>query len=192
MQVHVTVRGPIPSGGLIVANHLTYLDIVALSAALPCVFVSKKEVADWPLFGAFAKRSGTLFLDRARRGAVSGVAGQMREVLATGLPLIFFPEGTSTHGDTVIEFKTSLFEPVTELGCPVTAAAISYTASDGSVREEIHWWGPMPLAPHLLNVFAKRHIDVTIRFGDARVRTGDRKAIARDLHAEVSALRTAP
>ena len=192
MCVHVAVDGPLPKGGLIVANHLTYLDIVALSAALPCVFVSKVEVADWPLFGVFARRSGTLFLDRARRGAVSGVAGQMREVIESGVPLIFFPEGTSTHGGSVLPFKTSLFEPVAELGCPVTAAAISYTASDGSVREEIHWWGPAPLAPHLLNVFVKRRIDVTIRFGETRTRAGDRKAIASELHAEVSALWKAP
>ena len=192
MHVHVTVRGPIPPGGLIVSNHLTYLDIVALSAALPCVFVSKVEVADWPLFGVFARRSGTLFLDRARRGAVGGMAGQMREVLATTVPLVFFPEGTSTSGDTVIPFKTSLFEPVAELGCAVTAAAITYATSDGSVREEVHWWGAMPLAPHLLGVFVKRRIDVTIQFGEPRPRTGDRKMIARELHAEVIALRTAP
>ena len=192
MHVHVTVRGPLPEGGLIVANHLSYLDIVALSAALPCVFVSKMEVAEWPLFGVFAKRSGTLFLDRARRGAVSGVAEQMREVLATGVPLVFFPEGTSTHGDEVLPFKTSLFEPVAELGCPVTAAAIRYATADGSVRDEIHWWGPMPLASHLLKVFVKRRIDVTIRFGEMRARAGDRKVIARELEEEVSALLKAP
>ena len=192
MNVHVAVRGPLPKGGLIVANHLTYLDIVALSAALPCVFVSKMEVADWPLFGAYAQRSGTLFLDRARRGAVSGVAGLMREVLATGLPLVFFPEGTSTSGDEVLPFKTSLFEPVAALGCMVTAAAIRYATADGSVREEIHWWGPMLLAPHLLKVLAKRRIDVTIHFGESCARGGDRKTIARELHGEVSALLTAP
>ena len=191
MNVRVAVRGPLPHGGLIVANHLTYLDIVALSAALPCVFVSKMEVADWPLFGVFAKRSGTLFLDREKRGAVSGVAGQMRAVLATGLPLVFFPEGTSTSGDAVLPFKTSLFEPVAELDCAVTAAALSYTAAGVSVREEIHWWGPMPLAPHLLKVFAHPRIDVTIRFGEPQPRGGDRKSIARELHGEVSALLTA-
>ena len=192
MCIHVNVRGPLPHGGLIVANHLGYLDIVALSAALPCVFVSKMEVADWPLFGIFAKRSGTLFLDRGRRGAVSGVAEQMRAVLATGLPLVFFPEGTSTDGDAVLPFKTSLFEPVATLDCPVIAAAISYATDDGSVRDDIHWWGTMALAPHLLKVLAKRRIDVTIRFGEPRVRAGDRKTIAQELHAEVSALRTAP
>ena len=191
MNIHVAVRGSPPAGGLIVANHLSYLDIIALSAALPCVFVSKMEVADWPLFGIFAKRSGTLFLDRGRRGAVGVVAEQMRAVLATGLPLVFFPEGTSTDGESVLPFKTSLFEPVAALDFPVIAAAIRYATGDGSVRDDIHWWGTMKLGPHLLKIFAMRRIDVTIRFGKSRVRSGDRKAIARELHAEVSALRTA-
>lgn len=191
-QIHVTVRGTLPERGLIVANHLSYLDIVALSAALPCVFVSKMEVAGWPLFGSFGRRSGTLFLDRARRGDVGEVTAQMRGVLAAGLPLVLFPEGTSTSGDTVLPFKTSLFEPVAELGCAVTAAAFGYALRDGSVRDEIHHWGAMTLGPHLLNVLGKRRIDVTIRFGEPRSRTGDRKAIARELHGEVVTLRTAP
>ena len=190
LNIHLTVRGPLPPGGLIVANHLGYLDIVSLSAALPCVFVSKTEVADWPLFGAFARRSGTLFLDRGKRHAVGDVAGQMREVLASGLPLVFFPEGTSTSGDAVLPFKTSLFEPVAKLNCPVIAAAIDYALPDGSVRDEIHWWGAMKLVPHVVNLFGLRRIDVMIRFGEPRPRSGDRKAIAGELHGEVVTLRT--
>ena len=192
LHIQVTVRGPLPERGLIVANHLSYIDIVSLSAALPCVFVSKMEVADWPLFGAFARRSGTLFLDRTRRGAVGGMAAQMREVLATGLPLVFFPEGTSTNGDAVLPFKTSLFEPVADIGCPVIAAAIDYALPGGSVRDEVHWWGTMPLVPHVLNLFGKRRVEVTIRFGEPRPRSGDRKVIARELHDEVVTLRTTP
>ena len=192
LGIHLTVRGPLPKSGLIVAHHLSYMDIGALAAALPCVFVSKVEVADWPIFGIFGKYSGTLFLDRGRRRAVHGMAQQMREVLAAGLPLIIFPEATSTNGDTVLPFKTSLFEPVAELGCPVTPAVLSYALSDGSVRDEVHWWGGMTLMPHLLNLMRKRRIDVTIRFGEPRPRTGDRKTIAQELHAEVVTLRTAP
>jgi 1-acyl-sn-glycerol-3-phosphate acyltransferase len=192
LGIHLTVRGPLPKSGLIVAHHLSYMDIGALAAALPCVFVSKMEVADWPIFGVFGKYSGTLFLDRGRRRAVHGVAQQMREVLGARLPLVMFPEATSTNGDTVLPFKTSLFEPVTELGCPVTPAVLSYTLSDGSVRDEVHWWGRMTLMPHLLNLMRKRRIDVTIRFGEPRPRTGDRKSIAQELHAEVVTLRTAP
>jgi 1-acyl-sn-glycerol-3-phosphate acyltransferase len=190
--IYVTVRGAVPQRGLIVANHLSYVDIGALAATLPCVFVSKMEVADWPVFGTFGKFSGTLFVDRSRRAAVGAVAAQMREVLAAGMPLVMFPEATSTNGDTVLPFKTSLFEPVTELGCPVTPAVLSYALEDGSPRDEVHWWGGMTLLPHLANLLGKRRIDVTIRFGEPRTHTGDRKKIAQELHAEVVRLRTTP
>ena len=190
--IHVTVRGAVPQQGLIVANHLSYVDIVAIAATLPCVFVSKMEVVDWPIFGAFAKYSGTLFVDRGRRRAVGSVALQMYEVLGAGLPLVMFPEATSTHGDTVLPFKTSLFEPVAELGCLVTPLALSYSLSDGSAREEVHWWGGMTLLPHLANLLSKRRVEVTLRFGEPLTHTGDRKRIAQELHAEVVTLRTAP
>ena len=189
-RIEVKVLGALPERGLIVANHLSYADIIALSVALPCLFVSKMEVADWPLFGTFARRSGTLFLDRKRRGAVGDVAAQMRGVLGSGIPLVLFPEGTSTHGDTVTPFKTSLFEPVSDIGCAVTAAAIGYAMPEGSVRDEVHFWGGMKLGSHLLNFLGKRRIDVTICFGEARVRTGNRKTIAAELHGEIVSLRT--
>jgi 1-acyl-sn-glycerol-3-phosphate acyltransferase len=190
LNMNVRVEGTVPQSGLIVANHLGYVDVLTFASVLPCVFLSKIEVADWPVFGPFARYSGTLFIDRARRQAVGEIAEQMRAVLAEELPLIIFPEGTSTSGDTVLPFKTSLFEPVSTLGCQVTAAAPSYSVPDGSAREEIHWWGKMTLVPHVLNFFSKQRIDASVRFGEPRPRSGDRKTIARELHDEVMSLRT--
>lgn len=187
-NITLAVQGIPPGAGLIVANHLSYLDIIALSAALPCVFVSKEEIAGWPIFGIFGRLSGTLFLDRKRRAAVGTVAAQMGETLRAGVPLVLFPEGTSSRGDELLPFRSSLFEPVADLGCPVTAAAICYSMPEGSVRDEVHWWGTMTLVPHLLNLLGKRRIDVTVRFGPARARSGDRKSIARELHGEVLSL----
>lgn len=191
-NITLTVHGQPPEEGLLVANHLSYLDIIALSAALPCVFVSKEEIAHWPIFGLFGRLSGTLFLDRKRRAAVGTVAAQMRDTLQAGLPLVLFPEGTSSHGDALLPFRSSLFEPVAELDCPVTATAIRYSMPEGSVRDEVHWWGTATLAPHLFNLLGKRRIDVTILFGPSRARTGDRKSIARELHGEVLRLLQAP
>ena len=119
--LRIRVHGEIPRKGLIVANHVSYLDIVALSAAAACAFVSKREVATWPLFGLYAKCGATIFVDRERRTAVADVANEMRERLDAGVPLTLFPEGTSTGGDDVLPFRSSLFEPVVELACPVTA-----------------------------------------------------------------------
>jgi hypothetical protein len=87
-----------------------------------------------------------------------------------------------------MKFET-LFAPAAALGCPVTACAIDYTLPGGSVPDEVCYWRDHAFAPHLLNLLSKTGLAVRITFGESRARTGDRKAIARELHAEVVALR---
>ena len=186
--VKIRVHGDIPRGGLIVANHVSYLDIVALSAVVRCAFVSKMEVARWPLFGLYAQCGATIFVDRERRSAVADVAEEMRERLDAGVPLTLFPEGTSTGGDDVLPFRSSLFDPVVKLGCPVTACALRYSLEGGAVADEVAYWRDMTLAPHLLNLLGKSGVTLDIHFGPSSRRTGDRKTLARELHAEVRAL----
>lgn len=188
LNLRVTREGIFPAGGLLVANHLSYLDIVVLAAQRPCVFIAKSEVRRWPVFGWCASLGGTLFIDRSRRGDVATVAREIRSVLAEPLLIVLFPEGTSSGGATVLPFKSSLIEPPLTLGCPLTAAAIRYSLDKGSVADEICYWGDMTLLNHLLGVFAKPAIHATLRLGPARPHTGDRKAVARALHSEVTAL----
>lgn len=188
LGIRSTRDGGVPLAGLLVSNHVSYLDIITIGATAPSVFVSKKEVRTWPVFGICAQAAGTLFVDRERRGEVESVATQMEEVLAQGLLLVLFPEGTSSDGASVLPFKTSLFEPVAHLNFPAMGAAISYTLEGGSVADEICYWGEMTLAPHLLNVFSKPFVKATLRFGPARVRVGGRKAVARELYDEVALL----
>lgn len=185
------VLGPLPERGLLVANHLSYLDIILLAALRPCVFVSKSEVRAWPIFGQCAALGSTIFVDRTRRAEVAGVAAQMRAALAEELLVVLFPEGTSSGGTSVLPFRSSLLEPALQLGYPVAATAISYRLAHGSVPDEICYWREMTLLPHLLNVWSKATIHATLRCGVARVRSGDRKSLARELHAEVSALHSA-
>jgi 1-acyl-sn-glycerol-3-phosphate acyltransferase len=183
--------GPVPDSGLLVTNHLSYLDIIMLAALRPCVFVSKKEVRDWPIFGTCAQLGGTVFVDRSRRSDVADVSSQMRAALAEGLLIVLFPEGTSSGGAEVLPFKSALIEPALRLGCPVTAAAIGYFIKEGSVSEEICFWKDMSLLPHLLNVFAKPSIRAELRCGISRPRAGTRKALAVELHDETLALHAA-
>jgi len=183
--------GPVPDSGLLVANHLSYLDIIMLAALRPCVFVSKKEVRGWPIFGTCAQLGGTIFVDRSHRCDVGGVSDQMREVLAEGLLIVLFPEGTSSGGASVLPFKSALIEPALRLGCPVAAAAIGYSLAKGSVSEEICFWKDMSLLPHLLNVFAKPSIRAELRCGSSRPRSGTRKTLAVELHDETVALHAA-
>jgi 1-acyl-sn-glycerol-3-phosphate acyltransferase len=153
------------------------------------VFVSKADVKNWPVFGWYTRRAGTLYVERERRGDVGRAAGEMRRVLQEGHVLILFPEGTSSGGDTVLPFRSSLFEPVANQGFPVTPAAVRYALGDGDAAAEVCYWRDMTLLPHLMNLLTKREIHVTVAFGRSHALDADRKELARRLHTEVLALR---
>jgi 1-acyl-sn-glycerol-3-phosphate acyltransferase len=188
LHLEVNRFGALPASGLIVANHLSYIDIILLAAQRPCVFVSKSEVQSWPIFGQCASLGGTIFVDRKHRSDVAGVADLMRAALDEGVLVILFPEGTSSGGASVLPFKSSLLEPALHVTHPVTAIAIAYALEEGSVLNEICYWRDMTLLPHLLNVWSKSFIHCSLRCGVTRQRRGDRKSLARELHDEVAAL----
>jgi 1-acyl-sn-glycerol-3-phosphate acyltransferase len=179
-----------PDSGLLVCNHLSYLDIIALSALRPCVFVAKREVRGWPLFGWLARGGGTIFVERDSRSAAAQHVERISSAIESGLLVVLFPEGTSSDGATVLPFKSSLLHAAAEARCPVAAAGIDYRLAEGSVAHEVCYWRDMALVPHLLNLFGKQRIETTLRFSPARVRPNDRKTLARQLRAEVAALRS--
>ena len=185
--LEVRVFGSVPEAGLIVSNHVSYLDILGLSMVTGCAFVAKSDVARWPVFGTYAAMGGTIFVDRERRGAVADVAQAMKGHLDADLPVALFPEGTSTDGSEVRPFRTSLFEPVVQLGCTVVPCGMRYSVTDGSVADEVAYWGDMSLATHLPHLLSKSGVALEIHFGTPR-RGQDRKELARTLHAEVCAL----
>lgn len=156
-----------PVAGMVVSNHLSYLDILAYSALVPCVFVAKKEVATWPILGLFARMAGTIFVDRTQRLKVGEANLQIAEALRTGIVVILFAEGTSSDGRTVLPFRSSLLEPAASSRCPLTPAAIGYTLDDGSVADEVCYWGDMTLLPHLLRLFTKRIVHARVAFAAA-------------------------
>jgi 1-acyl-sn-glycerol-3-phosphate acyltransferase len=92
----------IPAGGLLVSNHLGYLDVLVLSAITPAVFVAKREIRNWPLVGLLASLAGTLFVDRERRVQVGRMNDDIQVTLAAGALVVLFAEGTSSNGQTVL------------------------------------------------------------------------------------------
>lgn len=146
--------------GAVVANHSSWLDIFALNARKRIYFVSKAEVAKWPVVGWLARATGTVFIERNPRRAREQTELFTHRLLA-GHKLLFFPEGTSSDGVRVLRFKTTLFEafftqhlrPVTYIQ-PVT---VIYSAPTGKPPSHYGWWGKMYIGSHLLKVLAERH-----------------------------------
>lgn len=179
-----------PSSGVLVSNHLSYLDIIVLSSIRPCVFVAKRDVAKWPLFGWLAYAAGTIFVDRERRFSSPKAVDAIGDAIAKGSVVVIFPEGTSSDGSTVLPFKSTLLESAVQLHAPMATASIEYALDDGSVADEVCYWRDMTLVPHLLNLFLKREIRATYSFSPAKVRVGNRKEIARELHDEIVSIRS--
>ena len=188
--IRVTTRGVMPPSGLLVSNHLSYLDVIVLSSIRPCVFVAKRDVAGWPLFGWLARAAGTIFVDRQHRLSSPVVVDLVRATLASGSVVVLFPEGTSSDGSTVLPFKSALLESAVQLRCPVASASIQYALDDGSVVDEVCYWRDMSLVLHLLNLFFKREIRSNCSFSPLRVRAGNRKEIARELREEIMWMRS--
>jgi 1-acyl-sn-glycerol-3-phosphate acyltransferase len=179
-----------PSSGLLVSNHLSYLDIVILSSIRPCVFVAKRDVASWPLFGWLARAAGAIFVDRKSRFLSVKAVDLIREAIGSGTTVVLFPEGTSSDGSTVLPFKSALLESIVQLRCPVGSASVGYALNNGSVPDEVCYWRDMTLVPHLLNLFFKPEIRANYSFSPAKVRGGNRKQIAHELRDEIISLRS--
>jgi len=177
-----------------VANHSSWLDIVALGAVLPACFIAKGDVADWPVIGAIARLGRTVFVSRAR----DTVVREQRELegrLAAGDNILLFPEGTTSDGNRVLPFASAF---LTLAFCPANPAVqpvtIVYDQLDGlpvrrADRPELAWYGDMDLAPHVLKLGRRRSYRATIVLG-APVPPGvhkNRKLLSAALECEIAA-----
>jgi 1-acyl-sn-glycerol-3-phosphate acyltransferase len=188
LGVHYRVEGAPPTGGLVVANHLGYLDILILSAAMPCFFVSKMEIAGWPFFGTAARAGGTIFLDRSSLASANSVAEEIIQRFKLPVPVLLFPEGTTSDGSQVLPFRSRLIASATAAGAPITAAAIRYVIDGGIEERELCWIGDAAFLPHLWKMLGTPGFFAVVRFGQPRVYP-DRRAAADATYAEISAMR---
>ena len=187
LGVRYRVDGTPPTHGLVVANHLSYLDILIISAAMPCFFVAKMEIGGWPFFGKAARTGGTIFLDRSSLSSAMSVADQMTETLKLSIPVLLFPEGTSTDGH-MLRFHSRLIDPATTAGKQITPAAIRYVFEDGTPERELCWYGDEQFVPHLMKVMCVAGFSARVRFGQPCVYS-DRRVAADATYAEIANMR---
>lgn len=188
MGIRYRVEGQPPTSGLVVANHLSYLDILIFSAAMPCFFVAKAEIDRWPYFGKAARTGGTIFIDRSSLASAEKVAALISERLKLPIPVLFFPEGTSTDGSSVMRFHSRLFEPAIVTAAPITAASIRYVVEDGTPERELCWYGDESFTPHLLKTLNTPGFSAEVRFGEPHTYPHRRVAADRT-HDEIAAMR---
>lgn len=184
LAIRVESVGTPPTNGILVCNHVSYVDIPALASVCPATFVSKAEVRRWPLFGLLARCGGTIFIQREKRTEVQHANEAIQERLGMGGLVVLFPEGTSSDGASVLPFRSSLLAPAVEGECLVTPAHISYEIDGGEPGREVAYWGDMTFGPHFLNLLTKTGVRCRVAWGQPRSGR-DRKALAAALHQDV-------
>ncbi len=186
LGVHLTV---IPTaqaihGGLLVANHISWLDIYVIQAAQRVHFVSKAEVRRWPVVGWLAWKIGTLFIERRKKSDTARINREIRAILEQGGWVAVFPEGTSSDGRQIRRFQPSLLQPAVDLGLPVVPAAISYSRPDGSHCDAVNYIDRMSFGESLWNILGEAEIHATLEFGASQTHT-DRRGLALAAQTEV-------
>lgn len=188
LGVEARFIGEWPADGVLVCNHLSYLDIIVLASRGPIILVSKSEVRKWPFIGFMASLAGTIFVRRDNRTALSDPITGIGRALDEGARVGLFPEGTSSDGSQVLPFRSSLLEAGLARGAKVTPAFIEYRLPDGIAGTEVCYWGEMTFFPHLLHLMTKERIQATVIVGDPAPPGLDRKELARVLREQVIAL----
>ena len=134
--------------GLWVSNHVSWMDIPVVGTVSPAFFLSKAEIGEWPIFGKLAYAAGTVFIQRGS-GDAGSVAAQIAEFLRQGFSVIFFPEATTTDGSKIKRIHGKLLQAAIDADVPVRAMVIAYVNKDGSLSQELPYYGKLTMKQSL-------------------------------------------
>jgi len=189
LRIHGLPAQGLPGNLLIVANHVSWLDIVVLNALQPSRFIAKAEMRAWPLVGRLSTACGTLYVDRERRHATHAVNRSAAAALARGDVITVFPEGTTTDGSDVLPFHGSLLQPVVDASGHVQPIAIRYCTPLGERTDATAYVGETSLMESFWRVTGERALQVELQIAPPLAAQGrHRRELARDAE---SAIRTA-
>jgi 1-acyl-sn-glycerol-3-phosphate acyltransferase len=208
LGVRITVAGTPPGQhtALILANHVSWLDILVITATAPVIFVAKSEVARWPLIGWVARARGTVFVERGQRQRTPAANAEIARHLAEGQPIVLFAEGTSSDGNRVLPFRSALVGALRDALAQAEAGkrlavqplSVGYTGLLGMPmgrqhRPVVAWYGDRDLVSHLKQFLRRGAVEVTLSWGEPVPYDAgaDRKALVRGLEGVVRALTAA-
>lgn len=185
ITVEADLEAVVP-GSLLVANHISWLDIFVINAVLPAAFVAKAEVRHWPLIGWLAARHDTVFLRRGSRGHARLINAEIGAVLGRGGYVAVFPEGTTTDGTHVLHFHAALLQPALDAGRPVVPLALSYWEADGTRSLAPRYDGSITLGQCLRAVASRPRLTARLVVLPALGQAGaDRRSVAQQARASI-------
>lgn len=184
-EAHVSGVTPGETGRLVVANHISFLDIFALNTVLPSGFVAKAEIAKWPVFGLIARAVGTIFIERGNKRALIGIGAGMRKALEDGRNLLMFPEGTTSDGTKLLKLHANLMEAAVRTGADVVPVVLQYKVA-GRQSTVPAYVGDTGLFECLWKVVSSRDVSVTVTVLAPR-KGEDRHSLCQSVSADMAA-----
>jgi 1-acyl-sn-glycerol-3-phosphate acyltransferase len=167
--VTITVEGELPARGALITNHTGYLDIVAIAALKAVVFFSKAELEHTPIIGFVATTVGTVYVERGAGGSAMRARTGLKAAADAGVPVVFFPEGTTTNGRELLPFRSGLLGEALAAEEPVTAAFLRYTLDEDNgpnvtVENDVCYWGDdVNLLTHVPKFLGLRGVHIWVR-----------------------------
>ena len=181
----MTIKGsPPPSGSLLVANHVSYIDILALACSSPCFFTPKAEISHWPIIGQVVLLTRHPFIKRIRGRNLLEAMKEVRTRLEASTSVCVFLEGTTTAGDRILPFKPALLLPAMEMDAPIVPVGLHWSSNvpGMSVRDDIAFWGDHTFIHHLWRLMGLHGFEVEVRFSEpVHPNQESRKDFARQL-----------
>lgn len=188
LGVTLVVRGhPRPGAKLVVSNHVSWLDIVAINSVVPSRFVSKAEVAVWPVVGYMVTAAGALYLQRERRRDAMRVLGLMSDALREGYTVAVFPEGTTGDGHQLLHFHANMLQSAIDAKEPVQPLALRYSDEAHDISPAAAYVGDTTLWQSLWGVITARQLTVQVTVMPLQaVDHADRRALAELLSTQIA------
>ncbi len=191
LQIEVLSTQAAPAGfaGLVVCNHLSWLDILVLQSLMPGCFVAKKEVRRWPVVGYLAQACATIFVDRSSPRSARAMVEHTAAAIAQGYAVVVFPEGTSSDGSSVGSFHANIFESAIRAGSAVQLLTLRYRdRTTGELARSAHFIDDMTLLASLKSVMRTSTIQACVHMGDCIAAQGhSRKSLAQLSHTKIQA-----
>ncbi|MEW6133027.1 MAG: lysophospholipid acyltransferase family protein [Pseudomonadota bacterium] len=174
-------------GALLVANHVSWLDVFVIHAARRVHFVSKHEIRSWPVIGWLAWRAGTLFIERAKKSDTARINAEMHALLKDGAWVAVFPEGTSTDGSRLLRFLPSLFQPAVDESLPIVPVALQYLTPEGKYTDVPAYADNVSFGTSLWRIAGEKEIVARMTFG-APIHGDSRRMLAEAAYHEIAGM----
>lgn len=174
------------SPGLIISNHISWLDIFVINSVHPCHFVAKSDIRSWPLIGWLCDKAGTIFIARGRQRDVRRIYAGLVRSIHDGDRVAFFPEGTTAAQGTVLPFHANLFEAAIEAQVPVQPYALRYLDDDGALHAAADFIGDMTFAESVAIILRSRRLTAElIRLPAIDSNGAHRRELAQAAHTAI-------